>query len=151
FKQLDFYRFLTLTLLESIDEETADIIPSGFNNSIRWHLGHIYVSHENLALRFAGVETQIPNTYQELFEGGTKPSEWKQSPPSLTELKHYLSTQPERIRTSLLGKLDQPIVIPFSIPGIVEFNTIGETLNFALYHEGQHTGFIKALVKAVKN
>lgn len=150
FKQLDFYRYLTLALLDSLDEEAADIIPSGFNNSIRWHLGHIYVSTENIALRFAGVDPQVSNEYKDLFEGGTKPGEWKLSPPSLSELKQYLSTQPERIKESLQGKLDKEIAIPFSIPGIVEFNTIAETLNFALYHEGQHTGFIKALIKAIK-
>lgn len=149
FSQVDFYRKITLGLFEGIDEETADRIPSGFNNSIRWHLGHIYVAQENIALRHAGIEPNIPSQYKKLFEGGTKPSEWKLTPPALSELKDYLSTQPERIKTCLEGKLDQPIVLPFAIPGIVEFKTIGETLNFSLYHEGQHTGFIKALKKAL--
>lgn len=149
FSQLDFYRKITLGLFDKIDEDTADKIPNGFNNSIRWHLGHIYVSQENLALRYAGVEPQIPANYQELFKGGTRPGEWKMSPPSLIELKKYLSDQSDRIKSSLQGKLDQATVLPFSIPGIVEFQTVGETLNFSLYHEGQHTGFIKALIKAL--
>lgn len=151
FAQLNFFRKITLGLIEKIDEEIADIIPRGFSNSIRWNLGHIYVSQENLTLRLAGLTPQIPKEFLELFEGGTKPSEWKISPPNLDELKGFLSEQPGRLNEKLQGKLDQAIVPPLSIPGFIEFRTIGETLNFSLYHEGQHTGFIKALLNEMKS
>jgi hypothetical protein len=150
FQQLDFYRHLTLSLFDSLDESSADVVPEGYNNSIRWNLGHILVATENLALGYAGLEMNVPNEYIQLFVPGTKPDDWKITPPTLEELKTLLTAQPERIKLCLEGKLAQPLAKPFHIPGLVEFQTVGENLNFALYHEGQHTGFIKALTKAIK-
>jgi hypothetical protein len=44
FNILEKVRANTLQNAEGITEEAADRMPEGFNNTIRWHLGHIYVA-----------------------------------------------------------------------------------------------------------
>jgi hypothetical protein len=43
FNQLESYRSYILGVLENVSGEEADEIPKGFNNKIRWNLGHIYL------------------------------------------------------------------------------------------------------------
>jgi hypothetical protein len=50
--QMKFVRTSTIRSVEGLDEKLADIIPKGFNNNIRWNLGHIYLMQERLAFQF---------------------------------------------------------------------------------------------------
>ncbi|MDQ1000291.1 putative damage-inducible protein DinB [Neobacillus niacini] len=43
FNQLESYRSYILGVLENVTEDKAAVIPKGFNNNIRWNLGHIYL------------------------------------------------------------------------------------------------------------
>ena len=43
FNQLNSYRSYILHVLENVTKEEADIVPNGFNNNIRWNMGHIYL------------------------------------------------------------------------------------------------------------
>ncbi|WP_374934851.1 DinB family protein [Neobacillus driksii] len=43
FNQLESYRSYILVVLENVSREEAEVIPKGFNNNIRWNLGHIYL------------------------------------------------------------------------------------------------------------
>ncbi|OZM56918.1 hypothetical protein CIB95_09105 [Lottiidibacillus patelloidae] len=149
FQQLDFYRHLTLSLLDSIEEEKINEVPAGYKNSVLWNAGHIYVSTEFMVIRQTGEELNIPDGYRDLFSGGTKPADWTVEPPSINEIKSLLKEQPERIKTSLKGKTSNDLLYPFEIPNLIKLTTIGEVLNFALYHEGQHTGFMKGLKNAI--
>ncbi|MER2155644.1 MAG: DinB family protein [Solibacillus sp.] len=73
FNQLRSYRNATLSLLEDVSVEDAEIIPNRFNNNIRWNLGHIYVD------QYLWIETQIieiknvPSEYNSWFGYGTSP------------------------------------------------------------------------------
>ncbi|MFD1134767.1 DinB family protein [Paenibacillus urinalis] len=41
FEQLNTYRMELLHLVQDLTEEEAEMIPTGFNNNMRWNLGHI--------------------------------------------------------------------------------------------------------------
>lgn len=143
--QLELIRSITLEEVFSINDEEADIQPEGFNNTIRWHLGHIYLVQERLAFHHAGFPLEVPQEYIDLFANRTRPSEWKIEPPSLAELGVRLTEQPGRIRTLLGEKLNEPPAVPFPrFDG--KLDTIGAILNYSLYHEGQH----KALITQIK-
>ena len=49
--QLNFARIYTQGRLQSVKDEQWDIQPEGFHNTIRWNVGHIFVSMENLIHR----------------------------------------------------------------------------------------------------
>ena len=144
--QVDIVRSLTLQAVELLHEEEADMQPEGFNNTIRWHLGHIYLVQERLAFHHAGYPVDVPPSYIDLFGNGTKPSDWKTEPPSLAELGCRLTEQPGRIRTLLGERLEEPPAVPFSrFQG--KMNTLGAILMYSLFHEGQHYEAIKLIKK----
>jgi hypothetical protein len=145
FKQLEFVRHLTINTVEEISEKTLDIIPEGFNNNLRWNLGHIYLVQEKLAFHFAGESMQLPAIFDRLFGKGTKPGEWNEEPPKLKVLLEMLAEQPKRIQESLQNRLGEQVKEPFTTGSGLTLGTIGEFLSYTLYHEGMHYSTINLL------
>lgn len=143
FKLMESIRSRMLAQLENVSEELADRIPAGFNNNIRWNLGHILTIHDMLIFQLNNEKSGFPADYPALFKNGTKPADWQQTPPALEVLTQQLEEQMKQIRETFSGRLDQEAAKPFR-----EMKTIGEIINFSFYHEGLHTGFIWAMKKA---
>ncbi|MGR3766235.1 DinB family protein [Rossellomorea sp. NS-SX7] len=157
FQQMEFIRSRTLAFLDATTEEQADAMPDGFRNSIRWNLGHILLSQENLLYSFVGENERkaIPAHYNELFGFNTSPLTWEENgltPPTLTELRDLLEEQPKRVKQTFTGRLDEQGEKPFNL-GTVSFTTLGEVLSFANWHEGLHQGTITTIkrVQGVEN
>jgi uncharacterized damage-inducible protein DinB len=150
FKHMHFVRSVTLKALQSTSEQLADEIPQGFKNNIRWNLGHIYVIHELLTHYFSGDTPQIPTNYDLLFNRATTPNNWERElpPPTLKEISNHLTTQTDRIESGLKGRLFEVTTKSFQPTKDITYSTIGELLNFAVWHEGNHIGSIKALKRA---
>jgi hypothetical protein len=146
FLQLDLVRERTLQQLEAATEESADQMPPGYKNTLRWNLGHILTVQETLCLKLAGDPFDLPETYPALFANGTKPADWQIEPPSLDTLKLQLTQQSLRIKQKLADRLDEKLAQPFRGIG-----TVGGMIIFSLYHEGTHTGFMMAMRKTIQN
>jgi uncharacterized damage-inducible protein DinB len=146
FLQLDMVRQRTFQQLEGITEETADITPHGYRNTMRWNLGHILTVQENLCFKLAGHPFELPETYPDFFASGTKPADWQTEPPSLETLKAQLTEQSLRIKQKLSERLDEKPPAPFR--GI---DTVGGMITFSLYHEGLHTGYMMAMRKTLQS
>jgi uncharacterized damage-inducible protein DinB len=142
FKQINLVRQNTLNEMENLTEEQADQMPEGFRNTIRWNLGHIYTVQNALISKFGGKNIDTPSRCLELFAPGTKPADWQGEVPTLDELKQLLKEQPVKLKEALAGQLDEKSAEPFK-----SLSTIGELLNFTMYHEGMHLGTIKGLKK----
>lgn len=142
FQQINMIRQFTLKEIEGLSEEQADQMPEGFRNTIRWNLGHIYTVQNLFISKFGGKNADTPSHYLELFAPGTKPADWQGEVPTLDELKKRLEEQPVKIKEALAGQLDEKAAEMF-----LSLSTIGELLNFTLYHEGLHVGTIKELKK----
>ena len=147
--QIEVVRSITLKVFEDLTEEEADLMPPGFNNTIRWNLGHILIVQDQLACHFAGIAGQLPAKYITLFNNGTKPTDWQTSPPSLAMLAQQLKAQTLSIRENLTERLDDLATKPFNRLGF-RMETIGEILNFSIHHEGVHFGIINGLRHAIQ-
>jgi uncharacterized damage-inducible protein DinB len=147
-RQVEVVRAITLQKLESITEDEADIMPKGFNNTIRWNFGHILIVQDQLASNFAGLPQQLSQEFITLFGNRTRPSEWQVEPPTLKTLKYELEKQNAYIKESLGNRLQEKAVKPFVRLGF-KMETIGEILAFSLHHEGMHTGVIYAIQRAI--
>lgn len=148
-KQVEVVRAITIKKLESITEEIADIVPRGFNNSIRWNIGHILIVQDQLASQFAGLNHQLPFHFFDLFGNRTKPSDWQEEPPTLKTLSITLKQQTEYIKDQLGNRLQERAVKPFARLGF-EMNTIGEIITFSLHHEGIHIGVIHGIERVIE-
>lgn len=146
-QQFAFVREKTLLELEGITEEDANRIPDGFQNSIRWHAGHIYFVSERLGIELAGQPARGMDGFAEWFAHGTKPANWDTNPPILKELIIQLRTQPERVQLALNGRLNDAAVKPYTNSSGLKMETIGELVSCMLYHEGQHFQAIKTYKK----
>ncbi|MCP8971241.1 DinB family protein [Ectobacillus ponti] len=148
-RQVEVVRAITLQKVESIREDEADIMPKGFNNTIRWNIGHILIVQDQLASNFAGLPQQLSPEFVALFGNRTKPSEWQIEPPTLQTLSHELKRQTAYIKEALGNCLQEKAIKPFIRLGF-KMETIGEILTFSLHHEGMHVGVISAIQRAIE-
>jgi uncharacterized damage-inducible protein DinB len=145
FNQLKVIRSNTIDAVKELSESQADLVPKGFNNNIRWNLGHVYLVQERFAFGFTKEPMQLPDEFTELFGRDTKPSEWKVQPPTLPELIRLLEDQTIRIKEKLNDRLDETVANPLAMPSGLTLKTLGEFLIFSMYHEGMHVQTIKML------
>ena len=147
FDQLKVIRTNTINEVKELSENQADLVPGGFNNNVRWNLGHVYLVQERFAFGFAQEPMHLPDGFLELFGKDTKPSEWKTQTPTLPALIQLLEDQTTRIEENLKNRLDELIKDPFTMPSGLTLKTIREFLTFSMYHEGMHVQTIRMLKK----
>ncbi|MDR0136562.1 DinB family protein [Metabacillus idriensis] len=150
-QHMEIVRGITENTLSRIPEERADIIPAGYNNNIRWNFGHIACIQEKLVFELSGAESGVPRNYKELFSAGTKPSDWKGTPPSFAEISEVLNHQKDRLKEYIPGHFHQKLKEPFTNRAGITFHTVGETFLFSFYHEAMHIETIKRIYRAVKS
>ena len=139
-------RSIFLKQLDGMDEAAADIQPHGFNNNIRWHIGHVLTTAEYFMFGFPKHSANLPTRYVELFNRGTSPADWKGEVPTLKELKQQLEEQLARVKEMpeerLFEKLEKPVF---------NLNTFGELVNFTVFHETNHFGQMHAIKRIIEN
>jgi len=142
-------RQLVIGSTQAIPEEIYDMTPAGFNNTIRWNVGHIATMLNWFLSAGPALNTKLPESYVGLFMSGTKPADWTAAPPSKEELIQYLSLQLDDLSRFNHESLIMPLDVPFEM-GPLKFATAGEVFNFAFIHEAVHLGVISSLVKALQ-
>lgn len=141
-KQFEIIRAISTKSIESITEEMADEMPLGYKNTIRWNLGHILAVTDAFLFNFDEIPMYLSEEYFGMFKSGSKPADWQTQPPSLDELSFMFKGQMEHIKKHLEQRsLDEKTVNTFNLYGNPQ-ETLGEVLNFCLYHEGFHLGYI---------
>lgn len=150
FNQMKFIRNRTILALDSVDVETVLVIPKGFNNNLLWNFGHIFWALEELMHSFGNEQSTMSQEWIEMFRIGSSPRDWKASPPSLSEIRSALDTQPSRIIKTFSGKLFDKLEKPFKLGSELELTTLAEVLGFINWHEGLHQGTITAMTKITK-
>jgi len=145
--QMKFARIYTNGRLQSVKDEQWDIQPEGFNNTIRWNVGHIFVSMESFIKQCEPTYEPVHPEWMPLFKGGSKPEDWTVTPPTKEELLIALAEQPSRVEEILSEKIDHPLSKVMSIGNFHEMATIDAVIQFAIWHEGVHSGTIYALNK----
>jgi len=142
-------RQVVIGQLQAVTEEQLDIQPKGFNNTIRWNVGHMIYWMEQYSTLCFHSPSGIPNHYEELFNSGTKPASWGIAPPSKEELIQLLTVQLSRLSELTPEMLNEKLTSPYTM-GPFKFETSGELFNFAQVHEAIHLGTISSLLKAMR-
>ncbi|MDN4525011.1 DinB family protein [Fictibacillus fluitans] len=143
--QFSMARNWTIELAEDLTEEIANMQPEGFNNTIKWQLGHIIGAAEYFMRILPGNQAELPVLYQELFSPGTRPSEWKSEPPHLSEITIELKKQLERINKISPEQLKETLKEP-----VHHFNTVADSASFCVLHESVHVGQIQIMKQFFK-
>lgn len=145
FKHFELTRGKFVNYVVELEEGIADVQPEGFNNSIRWHVGHVLTVAEQFMFGFPKKSTHLPANYMELFASGTSPAAWQGDVPQLQELIVQLQDQIKRIKEIPAESFNQRLKTPF-----LGQETFGELTNFAIFHESIHLGQIQAMKRVIK-
>ncbi|WP_047983225.1 DinB family protein [Ornithinibacillus californiensis] len=140
FEQMKLWRNWTVEFLRTIPEELSDQIPQGHSNSIHWNAGHILVGWDNTMFPAVNKERQMPPSYHLLFPSGSKPEDWIEQPPTMSEIIKQLEEQPSFIVEACKGHLDDPLREPF-----LGMRTLGDMVVFHMNHESLHMGIVKSM------
>ncbi|MBS4201860.1 DinB family protein [Bacillus sp. FJAT-49732] len=144
FNQMESYRSYVLGVLENVSEEKAEIIPKGFNNNIRWNLGHLYLDQYLWIQAVTKEETAVPEEFNKWFGFGTTPKDFTNDTPSYSELKILLEQQPNEIKREYGNRLEEE----FS-PTEMGMHTIEQVLIRTIFHEGMHLQTILDIKKLI--
>ncbi|MHA6260480.1 DinB family protein [Sporosarcina sp. CAU 1771] len=151
FAQLKLARGFTLSRLKQSTEESWDVQPAGFSNTIRWNVGHVLVTSEYLIGRaIADYEKAYPE-WNSFFAAGTRPETWDQEPPSIEALIKALKTQNERFESIVGDRVSETLVVPVTIAKVQQMNTLEEVLYFMSWHEATHSGLIQGLRQVIES
>lgn len=143
FRQL---RDETLALAETIPPEWNDQIPEGFNNSLRWNLGHILVGWDHAIFPKLGDLWHVPEHYHYLFPNGSSPKTWQSPAPAIEEIVMNLRQQKDDISEATAMKLNGPLAEPF-----LRIATIEEMYGFMLREERHHLNVMKRIIAAIES
>ncbi len=137
-----------LNLIADLNPEHLNEIPEGFNNNIIWNLAHLISTQQGICYKRSGLQPIVQDKFISPYLPGTKPEGFVDS------------SDVETIKSLLLSSLDEfesdykknffttytPVVTRYG----VELANIDDAVNFLLFHEGLHTGYVMALKRVLK-
>lgn len=144
--QLKAYRGYILKLARETSEDEAEITPNGFNNNIRWNLGHVYTEQYMWLKTLTNEEVPVPEAFDHWFGFGSSPANFTAETPSLEELKTLLKEQLPEIKDTFGDRLEEEFE-PTENWGL---RTIEQVLMYTLFHEGMHIQTILDIKKCMK-
>jgi DinB superfamily len=146
FEQLNAYRNELLEMVASVSESEAEIIPKGFNNNIRWNLGHICVDQYLWIRAITKEEMPIPMAFNEWFGYGTSPSQFSDDTPTFSQLIPILQQQPHIIQEKYQDRMEEEFA-----PTEMGMHTIEQVLIRTIFHEGLHIGAIQTFKRQLSS
>ena len=130
--------------------EDLNKVPEGYNNNIIWNIGHVVVTAQLLAYKLSGLPMMVSDELVNKYRKDTKP-EGAVSQEEVDAIKALLFATIEKLETDYnKGIFKAYNAYTVSTTGNTLTN-IDEALQFILFHEAMHLGYILALVRAVKN
>ena len=133
FNQLAEYRSYTLAVASEVTEEEAELIPRGFNNNIRWNLGHIYLDQLLWIQQVTREKANLHPMFNSWFGFGRSPANFDENTPDIHELKDLLKDQISKIKEEYGDRLEEEFE-----PTEMGMHTIEQVLSRTIFHEGMH-------------
>ena len=129
----------------ALSEEQLLEVPDGSTNNVLWNVGHIIYTNCALTYRRSGLDMPIPETYIDLFKGGSSPSDWEDTPP-VKEIMDHLNTSTAKICEDYKAGIFKDFEAFELFPGY-KIESIEDALAFNVMHESMHVGIASKLVK----
>ncbi|MEK3732386.1 DinB family protein [Paenibacillus sp. FSL M8-0334] len=146
FEQLHTYRKVLLDVVEDVSEAEAEIVPDGFNNNIRWNLGHVLLDQYLWIRVLTKEDMPVPMSFNQWFGYGTNPSNFTDETPSFSELISLLQEQPRFIEQQYRDRLEEDFP-----PTDMGMHTLEQVLVRTIFHEGLHMGALLAIKNQIRN
>ena len=138
------------SFIEKNSLEDLNKIPKGFNNNIIWNIGHIVVTEQLLAYKLSGLPMMVSEDMIEKYRKGTKP-EIDATQDDVNDIKALLFSTIKRTENDYENNVFKNFTAYTVSTTGNTLNTIDEALQFVLFHEGMHLGYVMALLRTIKN
>ncbi|WP_395066140.1 DinB family protein [Flavobacterium sp.] len=147
-EQLKRTRLFLLDLIEELTPEQLNEIPEGFNNNVIWNLGHLFTGQQRVCYLRAGLETIIDDQGFSNYKPQTKPDK-KIEEEEINKIKSSFVSIIDTLQTDYNKNIFLNYQL-FTVPYGFDVTNIDEAINFMLFHEGLHLGYIMALKRVLK-
>lgn len=139
-------RQFLLNQIADLSPEQLNKIPEGYNNNITWNLAHLVCAQQSICYLRAEQSIKVEDKYFSPFLTNTKPGAFLDLKEIETIKSLFISTI-EELQTDYDNKLFENYTASPNILRVygVKLNTIDDALEFLLYHEGFHSGYIISL------
>jgi hypothetical protein len=134
-------------IVNDLTDEQLNKIPDGYNNNIVWNMGHLIASQQGLCYIRSDKPIVVDEGYMKLFRPNTKP-EGIISSAAIDTIKKLLLPTIDRMESDYKQNHFSNFKTFINRYG-VEIRTIEDCINFMVFHEGLHIGYIQALKKAI--
>ena len=145
------FRQFLLAQVTGLTTEQLNKIPEGYNNNIIWNVAHLICASQSLCYLRAGQSITVHDKHFSPYRTNTRPSAFIDEQEIETIKTMFISSIDE-----LQVDFDKKIFDNYSpsenilkVYGI-ELNNIEDALEFLLYHEGFHSGYIISLIHLVR-
>ncbi|WP_096435873.1 DinB family protein [Alteribacter populi] len=145
FNQLESYRDGVLDVLDDVTEVEAEMVPKGFNNNIRWNLGHDYLDQYLWIQALTKEKGPVPEEFNSWFGFGTSPANFTTETPSVEELMILLKEQPAIMKQAYGERLEEEYA-----PTEMGMYTLEQVFIRTIFHEGMHLQVIMDLKKCIR-
>jgi len=136
-------------IIRSVDLDTLNTKPTGFNNTMGWNMGHVVITTQLLIYKLSGLEMQGTIPQLAKYRKGSD-GEVHMDAAERDELLQLLEGGPSKIEADYLsGKFKQYESYETSYG--VELGNINEAIQFVGLHEALHLGYIMAQNRALSN
>lgn len=144
------FRLFLLKQLDGLTAQQLNEVPSGYNNNIIWNLAHLICAEQSMCYVRAGLPLVVDEQYFSPYLPTTKPTGFVDEQ-EIEIIKKLLISSIDRLQADFekdaFGNYSPSAMTP-KIYG-VEVNSIDDAINFLLYHEGFHAGYIISLKRSV--
>lgn len=145
------FREFLLKQIEGLTVEQLNSIPEGYNNNIIWNLGHLICAQQSLCYFRSGQPITVEDKYFSPYKTNSKPEGFIEEP-EIATIKRLLLSTIDQLQIDYTKGIFENYTASEGILMVygVELNTIEDAIEFLLYHEGFHTGYIISLVHLVR-
>ena len=149
-QQVDIFKTLrqrVTDLARSLSDEEFFAIPNGFNNSIAWNVGHIFVTHQLLCYKLSNLPMHISDETCDLLKKGSTPREWNETPSREALIDPLVPLAEQFEKDAQQGVFKE--FNTYTTSAGVELNNVETAFAFNCWHEGLHLGYVMALRRAL--
>ncbi|MXV51242.1 DinB family protein [Pedobacter sp. HMF7647] len=140
-------RTYLLDQIKDFSVEQLNKIPDGFNNNIIWNLGHLTSAMQGLCYKRSGLKPAVEEQYVEPFIPGSKPEKYYNEE-DVNAIKELLLSSPLKLQDDYQRGIFQEYTTVTTRYNVTLSN-IDEAIDFVLFHEGLHAGYVMAMRKLV--
>jgi hypothetical protein len=136
-----------LITVEAYTIDEMNVVPEGFNNSLLWNLGHVWVTQKMLHYGLSGLPLNIEDELVNQFRKGSKAIVWKEE--TLSRIKSDFLQSVDDLERDLNANIFKEFR-PYRTSYNVELESLDDALWFNNMHEAMHLGYMLAMRKSIK-